>query len=195
MALRCFIAVALPAALQQSVGKMIRGLSETGADVKWVPEQNLHLTLKFLGATGEEKIEEMTGALRKKLSPYHPFYITIGGVGSFPGGRHPRVIWVGIQEYGPLEDIYREVEDVMTQHGYPPEDRPFSPHLTIGRVRSGKRLAEVLKRLEELRAVSFDEFEVKGVTLMKSELKPGGAEYSSLAEIPLEGNNGDQGDE
>ncbi|MDA8242082.1 MAG: RNA 2',3'-cyclic phosphodiesterase [Nitrospiraceae bacterium] len=195
MALRCFIAVALPAAVKQSVGKMIRGLSETGADVKWVPEQNLHLTLKFLGATGEEKIEEMSGALRKKLSPYRPFYITIGGVGSFPGGRHPRVIWVGMQDYAPLEDIYREVEGVMTQLGYPQEDRPFSPHLTIGRVRSGKRLMEVLKRLDELRAVSFDEFEVKGVTLMKSELKPGGAEYSSLAEIPLEGNNGDQGDE
>ncbi len=195
MALRCFIAVTLPAPLKQSVGEMMRSLGETGADVKWVPEQNLHLTLKFLGAIGEEKIEEMTGALRKKLSPYRPFYITIGGVGCFPGGRHPRVIWVGIQEYGPLEDIYREVEGVMKQFGYPPEDRPFSPHLTIGRVRSGKRLAEVLKRLDELRAVDIGEFEVKGVTFMKSELKPGGAEYSSLAEIQLEGNNGDQGDE
>lgn len=195
MALRCFIAVTLPAPLKQSVGKIMRGLSETGADVKWVPEQNLHLTLKFLGATGEEKIEEMTGALRKKLSPYPPFYITIGGVGSFPGGRHPRVIWVGIQEHWPLEDIYRAVEGVTTRLGYPPEDRPFSPHLTIGRVRSGKRLAEVLKRLDELQAADIGEFEVKGVTLMKSELKPGGAEHSSLAEILLEGNNGDQGDE
>jgi 2'-5' RNA ligase len=191
MALRCFIAVTLPAPLKQSVGKMMKSLRETGADVRWVPEENLHLTLKFLGATGEEQMEGITGALRKKISPHPPFYITIGGVGCFPGGRHPRVIWVGIQEYGPLEDIYRAVEDVMTQFGYPPEDRPFSPHLTIGRVRSGKRLAEALKRLDEFRAVVFDEFEVKGVTLMKSELKPGGAEYSSLAEIPLEGRNVD----
>jgi len=195
MALRCFIAVTLPASLKQSVGKMIGSLRDAGADIKWIPEENLHLTLKFLGATGEEKIGEIAGALRKKISPHRPFYITIGGVGCFPGGRHPRVIWVGIQEYGPLEDIYRAAEDVMAQFGYPPEDRPFSPHLTIGRVRSGKRLAEGLKRLEEFRTVGFDEFEVKGVTLMKSELKPGGAEYSSLAEIPLEGRNGDQGDE
>ncbi len=190
MALRCFIAVTLPAPLKQSVGKMMRSLRETGADVKWIPEQNLHITLKFLGATDEEKIEEITGALRKKISPRPAFYITIGGVGSFPGGRHPRVIWVGIQEYGPLEYIYSDVEEAMTKFGYPPEDRPFSPHLTIGRVRSGKRLPEVLKRLDELRAASFDGFEVKGVTLMKSDLKPGGAEYSSLAEIPLEGRNG-----
>jgi 2'-5' RNA ligase len=190
MALRCFLAVPLPSPLKQSVGKMMRGLREAGADVKWVPEQNLHITLKFLGATDEEKIEEITGALRKKISPRPAFYITIGGVGRFPGGRHPRVIWVGIQEYGPLEYIYSDIEDVMKKIGYPPEDRPFSPHLTIGRVRSGKRLPELLIRLDEFRAASFDGFEVKGVTLMKSELKPGGAEYSSLAEIPLEGRNG-----
>lgn len=192
MALRCFIAVTLPASLKQAVGSVTNSLKETGADVKWVPEENLHLTMKFLGATDEGKVDEITGALRKKISPRPPFYIKIGGVGSFPGGRHPRVIWVGIQENGHLEDIYQSVEDVMRKFGYPPEDRPFSPHLTIGRVRSGKRLSEMLKKLDEFRAADFAELEVKGVTLMKSELKPGGAEYSSLAEIPLEGGiNGD----
>jgi 2'-5' RNA ligase len=191
MALRCFIAITIPGTLKQSLGGVVKRLRETGADIKWVPETNLHLTVKFLGYTEEEKVDEITGALRKKLSPHPPFYIKIGGIGCFPAGRHPRVIWVGLQEYGPLEEIYQGVEGVMTKYGYRPEDRPFSPHLTIGRVRSGKNLAEVLKRLDEFREVSFGELEVKGVALMKSELKPGGAEHSTLAEIPLEGNNGD----
>ncbi|MDA8431519.1 MAG: RNA 2',3'-cyclic phosphodiesterase [Nitrospiraceae bacterium] len=191
MALRCFIAVALPPPLKQSIEKVVAALRDAGGDVKWVPGENVHLTLKFLGETGEEKIGGIIEALRRKLSPYPPFYIRIGGVGSFPGGRHPRVIWVGFRERGRLEDIYRSVEEAVKEFGYPPEDRPFSPHLTVGRVRSGKRLAEVLKRLDEFREADFAELEVKGVTLMKSELKPGGAEYASLAEIPLEGKNGD----
>lgn len=191
MALRCFIAVALPGPLKRAVGEVILKLKESGADIKWVPHENLHLTLKFLGATGEELIGEIKGALNKKLSHYAPFYIKIGGVGYFPGGRTPRVIWVGIEEPGSLADIYADVENVMVKFGYPREERPFSPHLTIGRVRSPKRVAEVTRRLDEFRTVAFDEFVVREVTLMKSELKPGGAEYSGLAEISLEGKNGD----
>ncbi|MFI5295114.1 MAG: RNA 2',3'-cyclic phosphodiesterase [Thermodesulfovibrionales bacterium] len=187
MALRCFIAVTLPGPLKKAVGEVMAKLKESGADIKWVPYENLHLTLKFLGATSEEVVDEIKGALYKKLSRYAAFYIRIGGVGYFPGGRNPRVIWIGIEEQGSLADISRDVEEVMLKFGYPREARPFSPHLTIGRVRSPKRVAEVIKRLDEFRTMAFDEFEVKGVTLMKSELKPGGAEYTGLAEISLEG--------
>ena len=181
------MAVALPGPLKRAVGEVIIKLKESGSDIKWVPYENLHLTLKFLGATGEELIDEMKSALYKKLSHYAPFYIKIGGVGYFPGGRDPRVIWIGIEEQGSLADICRNVEEVMLKFGYPREARPFSPHLTIGRVRSPRRVAEVIKRLDEFRTIAFDEFEVKGVALMKSELKPGGAEYTCLAEISLEG--------
>ncbi len=191
MALRCFIAISLPEPLKLALGEVIVKLRESGADIKWVPDKNLHLTLKFLGRTEEGQLDEIKSALHKKLSHYAPFYIKIGGVGYFPGGRNPRVIWVGIEEPGSLADIYTDFEDAMVKFGYPREGRPFSPHLTIGRVRSPKRVAEVIKRLDEFRTVAFDEFVVKGVTLMKSELKPGGAEYSALAEISLEGKNGD----
>ncbi len=191
MALRCFIAVSLPAPLRNAVGEIIGKLRDTGADIKWVPEENLHLTLKFLGETEEELVEEIKNALIDKLSHYPPFYIKIGGVGYFPGGRNPRVIWVGIEDPGVLEDIYKDIDYAAAKFGYPMEKRPFSPHLTIGRVRSPKRVAEVIRRLEEFRTIVFDEFVVKEVILMKSELKPGGAEYSGLAEIPLEGKNDD----
>lgn len=189
MALRCFIAVTLPGQLKSAVGEVIIKLRESGADIKWVPYENLHLTFKFLGATGEELIDDIKAALYKKLFHYAPFYIKIGGVGYFPEGRIPRVIWIGIEEKGSLADIYRDVEEVMLKFGYPREARPFSPHLTIGRVRSPRRVAEVIKRLDEFRTIAFDEFEVKCVTLMKSELKPGGAEYTGLAEISFGGKN------
>ncbi|SPQ01438.1 conserved hypothetical protein [Candidatus Sulfobium mesophilum] len=191
MALRCFIAVSLPDSLRNAVGEVIRKLKDTGADIRWVPGENLHLTLKFLGETKEELVNDIKNELSKKLSHYAPFYIKIGGVGYFPGGRNPRVIWVGLEEPGLLEDIYKDVENATTRLGYPSEERPFSPHLTIGRVRSPKRVAEVIRRLQEFHTVTFEEFIVKEVTLMKSELKPGGAEYSGLAEIPLEGKNDD----
>jgi len=191
MALRCFIAVSLPAPLKKEIGVLIGRLRESGADIRWVPEENLHFTLKFLGATDEKLISEIKEVLHKKLSPYVPFYIKISGVGYFPGGKNPRVLWIGIEEPGSLADIYREVEEVMVKFGYPREERPFSPHLTIGRVRSPKRMSEALRRLDEFRTVSFEGFEVKAVKLMKSDLKTGGAEYSELAEILLEGKNGD----
>lgn len=191
MALRCFIAVTLPEHLKKSIGGIIAKLGESGADVKWVPDENLHLTLKFLGATDEGRIGEIKDRLLKKLSSYSPFYIKISGVGCFPGGGRPRVIWVGIEEPGALKDIFRDIEDVMMKFGYPREGRPFSPHLTIGRARSDKKMAEMLKRLDGYGTVTFGDFEVKGVTLMKSELKQGGAEYSSLAEIPFGGEDDD----
>ncbi len=191
MALRCFIAVSLPATLRSAIGEVVGKLRGIGADIKWVSDENLHLTLKFLGETEEELVDEIRNALIDKLSHYAPFYIKIGGVGYFPGGRNPRVIWVGIEDPGVLEDIYKDIENAVAKLGYPREKRPFSPHLTIGRVRSPKRVAEVIRRLEEFRTITFDEFVVKEVTLMKSELKPGGAEYSGLAEIPLEGKNDD----
>ncbi len=191
MALRCFIAVSLPATLRSAIGEVVGKLRGIGADIKWVSDENLHLTLKFLGETDEELVDEIRNALIDKLSHYAPFYIKIGGVGYFPGGRNPRVIWVGIEDPGVLEDIYKDIENAVAKLGYPREKRPFSPHLTIGRVRSPKRVAEVIRRLEEFRAITFDEFVLREVTLMKSELKPGGAEYSGLAEIPLEGKNDD----
>ncbi len=187
MALRCFIAVNLPGPIKKAVGEVITKLKESGGDIKWVAHENLHLTLKFLGATDEELVGEIKGALYKKLSHYAPFYIKIGGVGYFPEGRNPRVIWIGIEEQGSLADIYSDVEEVMLKFGYPREARPFSPHLTIGRVRSPRRVTEVVKRLDEFRTMDFDGFEVRDVTLMKSELKPGGAEYTGLAAISLEG--------
>ena len=189
MALRCFIAVRLPGPVKKAIGEMIEDLKKSGADVKWVPYENIHLTLKFLGSTEESLVEDIKEALSKKLSSYSPFYIKISGAGCFPDERRPRVVWVGSGDAAQITDLQADVESELRKLGFPSEERKFSPHLTIGRVRSQKKITEMLKRLEEYRSSSFDDLEVKGVTLMKSELKPAGAEYYPLAEIPFGGRN------
>jgi 2'-5' RNA ligase len=187
MALRCFIAVRIPESVKKAVAEAIDALRKSGADVKWVPAENIHITLKFLGSTDESVIEEIKESLYRRASAYRPFFVGISGTGYFPAGRRPRVVWVGIEDGGHLANIQRDVEKEMVRFGYPEEDRPFSPHLTIGRVRSDKRMTEMLKRLDAYRETGFGEMEIDGITLMKSELRPAGAVYSSLAEIPFGG--------
>lgn len=187
MALRCFIAVAIPAPLKQVLAEAAEGLKEFRADVRWVPMKNVHLTLKFLGATEESLVPRISRVLSERLSSYSPFYIKITGVGCFPDMIRPRVIWVGIEESEKLKDLASDVETEMVKIGYESEDRDFSPHLTIGRVRSRKGIPDMVKSLGKLGAASFGSMEIEKVALMKSELRPAGAEYSSLAEIPFGG--------
>ena len=189
MVIRCFIAIEIPGLLKRSIGDMIENLKKPGADVKWVPPQNIHITLKFLGSTDESLLETIKDSLSKKLSPYSPFYIKISGIGCFPDERRPRVVWVGTHGSGVIGDVQRDIEAEMKKLGFSSEERKFSPHLTIGRVRSQKRIPEMMKRLDEYRSIGFGDMEVKGITLMKSELKPAGAEYHPLAEIPFGGRN------
>jgi 2'-5' RNA ligase len=187
MDLRCFIAVRIPVPVRKAVGEVIEALRKSGADVKWVAEENIHVTLKFLGSTDEANIAGINEALSRGVSAYRPFSIRIAGTGYFPAGRRPRVIWIGIDDAGALPDLQRDVEREMQTFGYEEEKRPFSPHLTIGRVRSDKRMTEMLKRLDAFKETGFGEMEIREITLMKSELRPAGAEYSSLAEIPFGG--------
>jgi 2'-5' RNA ligase len=194
MALRCFIAVEIPGPLKEVMARTTEGLKKWGADVRWVPVENVHLTLKFLGETEESMVVRICDALSERLSSYSPFCINISGVGCFPDIRRPRVIWVGIEESAELKELAGEVESVLADLGYPADDRAFSPHLTIGRVRSTRGIRGMMKDLEKLAAYSFGGMEIKRVSLMKSELRPAGAEYGSLAEIHFGGrSNVEQG--
>ncbi|MBI5102337.1 MAG: RNA 2',3'-cyclic phosphodiesterase [Nitrospirae bacterium] len=183
MDLRCFIAVEIPAELKAAIGGLIEALKSSGADVKWARPENIHITLKFLGNTPDTKLEGINNALARKLSHYRPFYIKITHTGYFPSGRHPRVIWIGLEESETLVRIYEAVEEGMSELGFKPEDRKFSPHLTIGRVRSQVKMKELLNKMNEMRSYLSGGLEISGVVLMKSELKPMGPEYERLAEI------------
>lgn len=189
MLLRCFIAIEIPETIKKSITDIIDTLKKSGSDIKWVPNENIHITLQFLGETEESLIPDIKGALCKILAPYSPFYIKIADVGCFPSGRRPRVIWVGMEESRSLINLYRDISSGMVKFGYQKEERGFTPHVTIGRVKSNRNLGELLRRLEEFTVKDYQDFEVQNITLMKSELKPSGAKYYSLAEIPIGGSN------
>lgn len=185
MDLRCFIALELPHDIKTSLSGLLDRLKQSDADVKWLSDNNIHLTLKFLGNTDDSLIELLKGSLCKKMSFYDQFYITIAGTGCFPDKRHPRVLWTGIEESMPLMRLQRDVEDVTAELGFSAEKKEFSPHLTLGRVRSQRKVSEALKILDEFGTYNFGKAEIKSIVLMKSELKPGGAEHTCLAEIPF----------
>ncbi len=189
MGIRCFIAIEIPEALRLAIGQVIGKLRISGADVKWADPGLIHITLKFLGDTEESSIGEVQRVLSQKVSHYTPFYIKIAGLDSFPAGRYPRVVWAGIAESAVLTSLQKEIELGLADAGVPAEDRPFRPHLTIGRVKTGRRLAALVNSIREAGDMKFGDFEVRGVRLMKSELRPAGPVYTCLADIPLMGGN------
>ena len=184
---RLFIAIQIPEEIKTAIGGIIDVLKKSGTDVRWVKQENIHVTLQFLGETDEALIPEISEALKKRLSSYPPFYITIAHVGCFPDKRRPRVIWVGIEESASLINLYKDITDEMSRFGYQKEERNFTAHLTIGRIKSNKNIHALFERFDEISTTNFSDFSVQHVTLMKSELNSSGAKYCSLAEIPLSG--------
>jgi 2'-5' RNA ligase len=194
--IRAFIAVPLPGSLLDELTSLQRRLKRCVPErsVRWVRPEGIHLTLKFLGDTPVDKLEQIEQALAAVARNAPSCVFTVGELGCFPNPRRPRVVWVGVQEpTGRLAAVQDAVEEVMAPLGYKPEGRGFNPHLTLGRIgrRASRddatRVGEVVTstdvgQLAEVAADSFD--------LIRSVLKPTGAEYSTLAEFPLRGGTG-----
>lgn len=185
MELRCFVSAELPAELKARLGETLKPLRATPADVKWVLPENLHITLKFLGRTKEELIPDIKAALTQAASAHSPTMFKLSGAGAFPNMRAPRVIWLGMAGAEGLSSLKSDVEAALIPLGYEPEGRKFSPHLTIGRVRSKRGNIALRGEIEALSETVFGEVRVAGICLMKSVLSPGGARYTILHEITL----------
>jgi 2'-5' RNA ligase len=185
MYLRCFIAIDIPEQIRSGIGDLIAFFKKHNADVKWVVHENLHLTLKFLGKTPEDLIPRIGELLSGIVLSYKTFCIKIYGVGVFPNRKYPRVIWVGIEDSDFLKNLQRDIEYAMASLGYQKEEREFHPHLTLGRVRSQKGIAHIIYELDTLQSKDFGSVEIRNIKLMRSDLKPTGAQYSCLQEITL----------
>jgi len=154
------------------------------ADVKWVNPQSIHLTLKFLGNIEEGTIENIAQGIQNGIRGFQPWSATVKNVGAFPSLRSPRVVWVGIEDQGAqLVGLQNQIEKEMSRLGFEKEKRKFSPHLTLGRVRSPKGKNELVKYLLDERERVFGEINVDRVILFRSELKPTGAVYRVLKEF------------
>lgn len=184
--MRSFIAIELPDEVKFTLDGIQQSLKKSGADIRWVKTDNIHLTLKFLGDIEEKSVTAIIHALKGACKNHKIFRVEILGIGTFPAKRSPRVLWAGINGTGELVKLQAEIDDAMASQGFDPEKRAFSPHLTIGRFRSSRGRDSLLEKTEMIKHESFGLFDVRSIYLIKSDLKPSGAVYSRLAEFPLE---------
>jgi len=182
---RCFIAIDIGEAMKKELESFMKGLKKYGPDIKWLSGDHIHLTLKFLGNTDETLADRIKTSLKSVASCHRKFSLTAAGVGVFPDYSKPRVLWVGINRSEELDLLYNNIESAMELLGYERETRKFRPHLTIARVKSQKGLTPLLKELRGYKDREFGKIDVSEVLLMKSTLKPTGAEYERLFSAPL----------
>jgi RNA 2',3'-cyclic 3'-phosphodiesterase len=183
---RSFFAVELSREITEGVRRIQGGLRERLAGVSWVRPEGIHLTLKFLGDVDPERTEGIASKAEACVKAIGTFFIGVKGCGGFPNPRNPRVIWIGVEEpSGLLKELQARLEQGMEEMGFTREGRGYTPHLTVGRLRSGKGKGEVAQALEAMRDSNLGSMEVREVCLFRSLLKPTGAEYTKLKVIPL----------
>ena len=182
--IRSFVSIDLEdAKILSGIESIMSSLSALGGDLKPVERENIHLTLKFLGNLSAPKLGEIKSALAQVTFP--PFSIEIKGAGVFPNLKRINVIWVGIGEgWSQIELIFEQTEKLLHQLGFSRETRPFSPHITVARVKSGRKRDEIAAFIGHLTDESFGTFNVESVRVKQSVLSPSGPKYSTLFEVP-----------
>lgn len=189
--LRTFIAIELSAEIReglQHLQDLLKGQAPARS-VRWVRPDGIHLTCKFLGDTPAAKVSEVKVALSRAAAEAAPFSFTVAGLGCFPNARQPRVVWVGLREpTGALARLRDAVESHVAPLGFPTEGRAFQPHLTLGRVQRYASSAEV-RRIGEVVAATeagiVGQMMAQAVSYISSDLRPGGAVYTTLLEARL----------
>ena len=180
---RLFIAIELPSNVRRTLADHIQRLRKAlpEASASWAREENLHLTLRFLGDTELIRVEALSQAIQRAANAAEPFEINIESCGAFPPNGAPRVLWVGVQDpRGQLASLQRKLEDECANVGFAREQRPFRPHLTIARIRNprgGPRLGQAHKE------AGFDPetVVVSHLALIRSELLSNGSRHTVAA--------------
>jgi 2'-5' RNA ligase len=181
--MRLFLAVFPPAAVQRAAHAASEALRRPGDSVSWVKPDNLHYTLRFLGELGEEGARRAGEAAAEAAATERAFEATLGGLGAFPDARRARVIWMGMTAGAePLERLARTLEGALRKRGFDPADRPFSAHLTLGRVRTPG--SDWTPRLAAAR-VEPSRFVVDRMVVVQSQLTPKGSNYTVRSEAAL----------
>jgi len=189
--IRTFLALNLDLAAVRAIAEAQLQLrdrcSEAGVEVRWVPPQNMHVTIRFLG----QITEPMIGAIKDVIEPaaraFPQFEVESVGLGAFPDLEHARVVWAGLRcESGELERLYRTVSELLEETGFPAEKRPFKSHVTIGRIKSSGSpgLAECI---EAGSTHQYGSSTIRDLICYRSDLQPKGADYHSLWRLPLLG--------
>ncbi|MGC1377593.1 MAG: RNA 2',3'-cyclic phosphodiesterase [Anaerolineales bacterium] len=189
--LRAFIAIEIPQEIKRQIAGQTAELRRmVGSSVRWVTPENIHLTLKFLGEISPTNIDLLAQALKTEVGQHLSFEMNVNGLGAFPNVRRPRVIWIGLDAPPDLTRLQHHLETTTARLGYISDDKPFSPHLTIGRVReqlSSDESQALRSALESAKVGALGKFTVKSVHLFQSELKPAGPIYTCISTAALGG--------
>lgn len=201
--IRAFLAIELPeelraklASIQQDLKQQLGPRIDRQVRIAWVRPGSMHLTLRFLGDMPEELVEPLRGAINQAASAYRAIAIPLERLGVFPRPQQPRVVWAGPSEgwrqNGDAErlmSLLGAIEDCCQEANFAPETRPFSPHLTLARIKEGeRRVGQALAQSAVMdRPLAIGTFPIEAIVLMKSELRPTGSIYTKLWEVRLSG--------
>jgi 2'-5' RNA ligase len=183
--MRAFIAIELSPEIKEALARLVKDLQEEGIQGRWVPPSNIHLTLRFLGNIQDEQVGDIERLMEEAAKGFHPFTVSLEGLGAFPHAARPRVLWVGVVEgKDPLSRLQERLERGLASMGFPPEEKAFKPHLTLARFKFpkeevGRRVYQACRKREK---AGWGVMEAASVVLFKSILSPQGARYRKVKE-------------
>jgi len=187
MTIRTFTAVTIDDTVRAALAATQAELRRVPVGVKWVQPENIHLTLVFLGDIEEESAADLCDALETAVAPLEPFSFEIDGLGSFGRPGAPRIVWAGTRgSSDALRRLHAAITGALSERGCTFDEKPFSPHLTLGRVKAPRGAEALEKRIIHNRETAFGTVHVHDVILMKSELRPSGPAYSIVRTLPLQ---------
>ncbi len=186
--IRTFIALDIGDDIRRGLAEAQKRLKTIGARVSWVAPDKMHLTLLFLGDTLEEQVPRLSAILDGETGKSPPFTLNVAGAGWFGSERSPRVLWAGIPDPPePLMTLQQRIREEVSRLEYPLEIRPFTPHLTLGRVRGRRNATALTSALSSYKNSAFGQVTIDRLILFKSVLEPQGSRYEVLHESILKG--------
>jgi 2'-5' RNA ligase len=186
MTIRVFIAIEIDSGIKDRLSEYLNQLKKTGASVKWVAPENIHLTLKFIGYIEEETLPALNKIISDAVSCLGPFSISIGNIGAFPNFKKPRVVFVCVQDkVNNLLNIYERLDKDIEKLGIKRESKKHVGHITLGRIKSQKNISKLTSVLNSGTKCSFGLEKVSYISLMQSKLTPAGPIYTKLNNFML----------
>jgi 2'-5' RNA ligase len=179
---RLFIAIEIPETIRNTFASLLKEFRASAPHLKWVRAENLHVTLKFLGETDASKLDALQNVLASIRSP-EPVHLEFRGLGFFPNEKRPRVLWAGMEAFPNLQTLAADIDQAAHSLGFPLEQRPFTPHLTLARLPLPgipPKLLQAMNDINEKTGHSFGSLRTTTFHLIESKLKPAGAEYTTV---------------
>lgn len=186
--IRAFIAVEIDDQTKQKISSLILNLKKSNADLKWITEDQIHITLKFLGNIDKNSIQKISDEMSNISNAFDSFTINFHKIGAFPNLKRPNVLWLGIDKGAEcLKMLNKKIENALGKLGFKEENIEFKPHLTLARTRSLKNISNLAKLIEETDLKLWDDLQIHKLALYQSILNPKGAIHTIIAEKYLQG--------